>query len=91
MELCRKNNFVYADFNSRQKEELKKHRDSSKTFVSRNAGAMLTDVIFTNYLGLTDRLSRKRGLITTVDGVHLNRFGAELMAELIRSRLDELQ
>jgi len=53
-------------------------------------GEMVLDGIRSRIPGGTDSISGKRKLVLTIDGVHLNRRGARLYAEVISRAVEEL-
>lgn len=90
--VCLKHGHKLIDFHAQQKSVI-----SQKTmgrinnyFIGRHAVAMIWDVVLTNSFGLTDFLSRRRGLLTTMDGVHLNSAGAMLLAKMVIEGLREV-
>jgi lysophospholipase L1-like esterase len=83
--MCADRARVFIDFNTWQKLEIKKSNLNNKAFISRNALGMIADVAMTKIDFMPDVLSKKRNLLTTIDGVHLNSHGAEQMARMIES------
>jgi lysophospholipase L1-like esterase len=84
-ELCFNANKAYIDFNFFQKKEIGENqaRKAPNYFIDKNPMYMITDIALTNIFGLSNYLSSKRKLITTVDGVHLNSSGALLLSKLV--------
>jgi lysophospholipase L1-like esterase len=83
--ICKKYNKYYIDFNTIQKKEIQNNQSlgENEYFIKNDPSKMIMDVVLTNLLCLSDKLSKKRKLITTVDGVHLNKTGASLLAKAI--------
>jgi lysophospholipase L1-like esterase len=82
--LCTGNNITFIDFNRWQKETIQKnHLGGNRYFMTKQPFNCVIDTIATSYLGLSARVSRKRNLVTTVDGIHLNEQGARGLASLI--------
>jgi lysophospholipase L1-like esterase len=52
-------------------------------YIAKSAWGVLVDALFVNNNQAVDRVSRKRGLILTLDGVHLNGKGAEILANVV--------
>ncbi len=85
--LCTRHGKTFIDFNRRQKEIIRASGLEAPQFISKNSGRMIADVIFTRQSGGADKLSEKRNLAVTMDGVHLNRRGAEVLAEMIQEKI----
>lgn len=85
--MCAERSRVFIDFNKWQKLEIEKSNCLGKAFISKNALGMIADVAMTKMDFISDVLSRKRNLCTTIDGVHLNSHGAEQMARMIEQAL----
>jgi len=81
--LCQKYDIAYINFNSWQKEVIETKIAGSSYFISKNNYNVLIDSVITTYLGLSEWISKKRKLMVTVDGIHLNKTGAEGLANLI--------
>ncbi len=84
-ELCSELGFEYTDFNSWQKRVINSRKNDDIYFISRNPFDVIFDSLLTTYLHLDTRLSKKRDLAVTVDGVHLNSVGAKGLAEMIKN------
>lgn len=80
--LCEKFGVTYIDFNGWQREVIE-NSPRSDYFISKNPFNMILDSITTTNFGLSNWISKKRKLIVTVDGVHLNEKGAKGLAHLI--------
>jgi len=80
--LCEKYSITYIDFNGWQREVIK-NNPSPDYFISENPFNMMLDSVTTTYFGLSNWISKKRKLMVTVDGVHLNEKGAKGLAGLI--------
>jgi lysophospholipase L1-like esterase len=90
-EICTEQKGWYVDFNQAQKNEIRRGlRRSNSYVVGEDSTTMMFDVVATKVLGLTEYLSRKRELITTIDGVHLNQRGATLLANMIMAGFQNL-
>lgn len=81
--LCDRNNIIFIDFNSFQKEILKNSKKVSDYLICRKYYTVILDALLTTYLPLSDWVSKKRNLLLTIDGVHLNKIGARGLASLI--------
>ena len=49
----------------------------------------MIDSLITTYLGFSNWVSKKRMLNVTVDGIHLNEYGAKGLAHLIEEMMEE--
>jgi lysophospholipase L1-like esterase len=81
IKMCKRYNVKYIDFNSWQKEVVK----NSNTFISKNPFGMVLDSIFVRTPLISKITSKMRNLVTTIDGVHLNDYGAYNLAKMIIS------
>lgn len=80
--LCANYNIPLVDFNSWQKQ----HQACEPTyFISQHPIDVLIDTVMTTHLEKSSQLSQKRNLRMTVDGVHLNEFGAQQLANMVSS------
>jgi lysophospholipase L1-like esterase len=84
--LCQKYGITYIDFNGWQREIIN-NNPVSDYFISENPYVTLLDSLTTTYLGLSSWISKKRKLVLTVDGVHLNKRGAKGLADLIEKNV----
>ena len=84
-QLCSEHNKTFIDFNRWQKSCLKD--GGSAYFIQPKRSHMLLDILLSKGLFLTSRLSRSRQLVSTLDGVHLNHYGAQNLARLISACL----
>jgi lysophospholipase L1-like esterase len=80
--LCKKYGITYIDFNRWQRDVINKN-PKSDYFISKNPFNMMLDSFTTTYVGLSSWISKRRKLVVTVDGVHLNKEGAKGLAFLI--------
>lgn len=87
-EVSLKHGFDYIDFNSWQKRKILKFQSESNYFIPEQPYKMIIDSIMTSILPISNYLSLKRGLITTIDGCHLNNRGAKGLAVLIEEKLE---
>lgn len=83
--LCKDYPFKLVDFNSWQKSQLK--TNSNKYFISKKPFKMVLDSIFVRSPKISNIVSKKRNLVTTIDGVHLNDNSARKLAELIKEKI----
>ncbi len=93
-ELCSQHGGNYVDFNGWQKSAIKQNAPSQPQepyFIQPERYHMLLDIILCNGLRQTSRLSRRRQLATTVDGVHLNHHGAQNLARLVGELTDSTE
>ncbi|MBS3812160.1 MAG: SGNH/GDSL hydrolase family protein [Halanaerobiales bacterium] len=81
--LCKEYNIKYIDFNKWQKELIRQSDIESEYIISKYFIKIITDTILTTYLGFSKQISKKRKLVVTVDGVHLNKIGGKGLAKLI--------
>ncbi len=63
---------------------------ASSNYISTSVMTVMKDVVFYKNPTRIDRLSRKRGLHLTLDGIHLNSKGALIVAEQYASIIDVL-
>ncbi len=86
-ELCELNNIPFVDYWSWQIE----NKVNSKTgaFMSKNPLLVGLDTLLTTYLPFNDYISKKRGLVLTVDGCHTNKFAAKGLANLIDNEISK--
>lgn len=82
-QLCREYNFAYIDFNAWQKRMIKENKANGEFFLSKDPFDTVADSIISTYLHMDGKLSKKRGLAVTVDGIHLNGAGARALAGMI--------
>lgn len=81
--LCQEHHIPYVDFKSWQKQKIQRLGGHSTYLLSEHPADAIKDTFWTTWLPFTERVGRKRGLTATVDGVHLNRTSARLLARLI--------
>lgn len=62
----------------------------SSDYISTNPMRVMLDVFFYKKPSKIDKLSKKRGLYLTLDGIHLNSTGAEIVANEYATRINEL-
>ncbi|MFJ5564175.1 hypothetical protein [Lysinibacillus xylanilyticus] len=74
-------------------EVFEHHLDqvNSSNYININVMRVMQDVLFYKNPLRIDRLSKKRGLHLTLDGVHLNSNGAELVVEEYTAVIEQLQ
>ena len=65
-------------------------RVTSSDYLSNNVLRIMFDVLFYKNPASIDRLSKKRGLHVTLDGIHLNSKGAALVANEYSVMIDQL-
>ncbi|MEH7380259.1 SGNH/GDSL hydrolase family protein [Bacillus sp. JJ1533] len=80
-------NVSFLDMHSIFGEHLLKA--TSSDYVSINVMRVMLDVLFYKHPTRIDRLSKKRGLHLTLDGIHLNSIGAGLVAEQYSTIIDQ--
>ena len=85
--LCSRYNIIYIDFNKWQKELINKRISEASYFISKDYYKVLADSVITTYMGFSNLISRKRKLVLTIDGVHLNEEGANGLATLIEENI----
>lgn len=86
--MCIKYGVAYVDFNKWQKEIINNSNPGTGYFISKNPFDVMIDSLITTYLGFSSWISKKRKLIVTVDGVHLNKKGAKGLAHLIEEDVE---
>lgn len=62
----------------------------TSSFINIKVGSMIWEALFYKKAAKVDRLSKKRGLQLTIDGVHLIRVGAQLAADTFEQKLHSL-
>jgi lysophospholipase L1-like esterase len=87
--LVARENLLLADAGHAFDLVLQHLRDPSAYLLPHYA-CLLADVVTTRVETAADTLSRRRQLLLTTDGVHLNRRGAQLMAEAIAEQIRRL-
>ncbi len=85
--LCSEFSFPYLDIASRQRYIKKKQHNTGSCFFSKDSLRVLILAILTTTLPFADRVSKKRGLAVTVDGVHMNTVSARELARMIEKKL----
>lgn len=63
----------------------------SSEYISTNPLRVMMDVFFYKNAAKIDELSRKRGLNLTLDGIHLNNLGAQMVADAYASSIDQVK
>lgn len=86
--LCVKLNVAYVDFYVWQKESIEIINNASDYFIQKDYYKVMKDSLLTA-LGFSEFMSRKRSLIVTIDGVHLNHRGARGLANMIDESIKE--
>ncbi len=81
-------NVSFLDIHSVFEEHLSKV--TSSDYISTKVLRVMFDVLFYKNPTSIDQLSKKRGLHFTLDGIHLNSIGAELVADEYASMIDQL-
>jgi len=89
-DLCTRHGKTFINFNRRQKEIIRAAGLTNPFFISKNSSRMIADVIVTKNPAGADRLSEKRNLAVTMDGVHLNSRGAAALGEMIVGGLSKI-
>lgn len=85
--LCSDFSFPYVDIASYQKYIKEKQHNTGSCFFSKDSLRVLILAFLTTTLPFADRVSKKRGLAVTVDGVHMNTVSARGLAGLIEKKL----
>jgi lysophospholipase L1-like esterase len=86
--ICMERNLQYIDFNSWQKAVIGLNESKKRYFISKNPLIMVLDSLFVTTPLTCSIISKVRNLKTTIDGVHLNTFGAKKLAKLILSSIE---
>lgn len=63
---------------------------NSSDYISTKVMRVMVDVFFYKKPSRIDRLSKERGLHLTLDGIHLNSTGAQIVAEIYASEINRL-
>ena len=87
--LCQERDIPFVDFKYLQKRKIEQHGGHNPYLLSDHPGTAIGDTLWTTLLPFTERVSKKRGLIMTVDGVHLNRSSAKLLARMLEKARKE--
>lgn len=85
VELCNKYSIPYLDF--RQLEKKIKGNNCGSYCVSKTRPRNVFNTVFTTILPFSMQISKLRGLAITVDGTHLNRNMAKVLAAAIEMKL----
>jgi len=64
--------------------------DSNQEYIARHPSRVLVDVIKFRQRDKVDKKSMERGLIYTLDGVHLNSRGAELVSDIFYHQINKI-
>jgi len=90
---CRDNNIVFADIYAPLKACLAGNETGNGLFhyYNKDSGLFVRDIKAVRAGTSWDEISRKRGLQITVDGSHLNKAGAEIVAEVFRESIKKYQ
>lgn len=59
-------------------------------YISTNVMTIMKDALFVKKIPRIDKLSKERGLYFTLDGVHMNSKGAEIVADAYGSVIDPI-
>lgn len=87
-ELATRHNFQLAAVGEAFDRQLGEGRDY---FMDRVGTTFILDSYSSKIAGALDRLSKRRGLRLTIDGVHLNSAGAAIYSEVIADTLRNIQ
>jgi lysophospholipase L1-like esterase len=82
-ELCGKFMFTYIDIMGYQRDMKVRQNNTGYRFFSKNIFEPVILAILTTYLPFTDKVSKRRGLAVSVDGVHMNTVSAKGLAQLV--------
>ncbi|MBD8037403.1 SGNH/GDSL hydrolase family protein [Solibacillus sp. A46] len=63
---------------------------NSSDYISTKVLSVMTDVLFYKKPSRIDKKSKKRGLHLTLDGIHLNSTGAQLVADIYTAEIERL-
>lgn len=63
---------------------------NSSNYISTKVLSVMTDVLFYKKPSKIDKKSKKRGLHLTLDGIHLNSTGAQLVADIYATEIERL-
>lgn len=80
-------NASFLDMRTIFEEHLSK--TTSSEYIGTNPFRVMVDVFFYKKTKKVDELSKKRGLQLTLDGIHLNSLGAEIVAAVYESTINQ--
>lgn len=89
-ELCRERSIPFVDIASSQRSVYQKVKHPNPRVLSDLSLQALIDSFTARSEKSVHRLSKRRGLSLTIDGVHLNTTGARLLAKLVDASLNNL-
>jgi len=85
-DLCAEFSVPFVDIAAHQREIKEKQNNTGACFFSKDSLRVLLLAILTTTLPFADQVSKKRGLAVTVDGVHMNKVSARILARLIEEQ-----
>lgn len=86
-QLCEEYNISFVNYWKWQKQQKIEANSDTGTFMSKNPLLVGVDTVLTTYLPYNKHISKRRGLVLTVDGCHLNEFAAKGLASLIEKEI----
>ncbi|SES24166.1 GDSL-type esterase/lipase family protein [Psychrobacillus sp. OK032] len=86
--ISKKKSVDYVNIQAVFKEHLVKVNSSD--YISTNPMRVMLDVFFYKKPTKIDKLSKKRGLHLTLDGIHLNSTGAQIVADVYATNINQL-
>lgn len=81
------NNVHFVNMQNLFRQHLK--HNYSTNFINTNVIRVMIEVLFYNSPSRIDQLSEKRGLYLTMDGIHLNSKGADIVAQQYTSIIEQ--
>lgn len=81
--ICREREIPFVDFKRYQQRKIRRRGGNNTYLLSDDPSKAIRDSVWTTLLPLADKVSDRRGLVMTVDGVHLNHASARLLARLL--------
>jgi hypothetical protein len=81
------NNVHFVNMQNLFRQHLK--HNSSTNFINTNVIRVMIEVLFYKSPSRIDQLSEKRGLHLTMDGIHLNSKGADIVAQQYTSIIEQ--
>lgn len=87
-QLCSSLKVPLADFHAREKQQLSSYAQNNPRILHEHPAYVIFDVLATRALPVSRYLSSRRDLLFTIDGVHLNSRGSQLLAETVTETMD---
>lgn len=85
--LCLEHDVTLVDFNGWQKDRILLQGGESTYLLKDNPTGAVGDAFWTTWLPFSDWIGHRRGLVTTMDGIHLTDSSAQVLAALIEQAM----